>query len=146
MRTVVLILALVLCTCALGAGAQAPPAYGAAMDKAAFLDSLETPRPVFARSGSLPAKSTCNIQLTCDNVNGYMVSCSSSSGDCHSSTTSVTCDGVQHNCPICYIQKTCCDESIRECWGWSSCSFMFPRSIKCDGDTYTCPPLTQCNP
>jgi hypothetical protein len=145
MRTVVLFLALVLCICVLAAGAQAPPAPGAVPDKAAFLDSLRTPQPVFA--GSRSTKSTCNIQLTCDNVNGYVVSCSSPSGDCHSGSTSVTCDGVQYDCPVCYKSRTCCDGSIRECWGWSSCGFTNPRTVICDGfPEDPCPPLSQCGP
>lgn len=146
MRTVVLLLALVLCTCALGAAAQAPAAPGATLDKATFLASLQAPQPVEVSSHRrLPTKSSCTVNLTCD-AGAYPLSCSSAVGDCNSGATWVKCDGVEQDCPICYKSRTCCDGSVVECWGWSSCSFSF-RSVTCDGvASDQCPPLSQCGP
>jgi hypothetical protein len=145
MRSAAFVLALVLCTCTLAASAQIPPAGGAGLDKAAFLESLRTPGPVMAKSG-LATKSACTVNLTCD-VGGYPLSCSSSSGDCHAGPTWVECDGVRQNCPVCYRSKTCCDGSVIECWGWSSCSPGGIRNVVCDGMIQgTCPPISQCGP
>src|ERR1700744_6408207 len=120
MRKAALSLALVLCTCALGV-AQAPPASGAAMDKAAFLALLQTPEPVTtsARSGRLSTKSTCTVNLTCD-VGGYPLTCTSTNGDCQAGSTWIECDGNQQNCPVCYrnVGCACPDGQVYECWGW----------------------------
>jgi hypothetical protein len=145
MRRAVLILALALCTCALGVNAQTP-APGTTMDKAAFLASLQSPKPVEVSSRHLATKSSCTVNLTCD-VGGYPLSCSSASGDCQSGATWVKCDGVEQDCPVCYKSRACCDGSIRECWGWSSCALTAPRTVTCDGFAEDpCPPLSQCGP
>jgi len=150
MRNAVLILTLVLCTCALGASAQALPDLGGGLDKATFLASLGTPAPVAAstQSGRLPTKSTCTVNLTCD-VGGYPLSCTSTNGDCHAGPTWVECDGNRQNCPVCYrnVSCACPDGQVYECWGWSSCSFRATKNVTCDGVTYgDCLPLYDCGP
>lgn len=143
-RKVIFVLTLVLCTCALSAAAAQLPAAG--LTKAAFLESLRGPAPVQTSSHHhLATKSTCTVNLTCD-VGGYPLSCTSTNGDCQSGTTWVKCDGVEQDCPVCYRSTTCCDNSIRECWGWSSCTGGF-RTVTCDGVSEDpCPPLSQCGP
>jgi hypothetical protein len=149
MKNVILVFALVLCTCTLAAAVQAPSAPGTGMDKATFLQSLQVPAPVLAssRAGSrdrLPTKSSCTVSLTCD-VGAYPLSCSSANGDCQAGSTWVKCDGVQQDCPVCYKTRTCCDNSVIECYGWTSCGFGGTRSVVCDGQVEgTCPPLSQC--
>ena len=145
-RRVILVLTLVLCTCALVVSAQVPPAPGAAMDKTAFLASLQAPKPVEVSSHRpLATKSSCTVSLICD-VGAYPLSCSSANGDCQAGPTWVKCDGVEQDCPICYKSRSCCDGSIRECWGWSSCTTGF-RTVTCDGISEDpCPPLSQCGP
>jgi hypothetical protein len=146
MRKAALIFSLVLCICALGVNAQALPAPGATMDKAAFLASLQAPKPVEASSHHLATKSSCTVSLTCD-VGGYFLSCSSANGDCQAGSTWVKCDGNQQDCPVCYKSKVCCDGSTIECFGWTSCGPNGVRTVVCDGVVQdTCPPISQCGP
>ncbi|WP_426755170.1 hypothetical protein [Myxococcus sp. Y35] len=46
--------------------------------------------------GGVEAFSACNVTLAC--ANGSSIQCSSASGNCHSTSTSVTCDGVSKVC------------------------------------------------
>jgi hypothetical protein len=144
MKNVILVFALVLCTCTLAAAVQTPSAPGTGMDKATFLQSLQVPAPVLASSRDrLPTKSSCTVSLTCD-VGAYPLSCSSASGDCQSGATWVKCDGVQQDCPVCHQIRTCCDNSVIECYGWTSCDANL-RSVTCDGQVKgTCPPIYHC--
>jgi hypothetical protein len=134
-----------LSVCTLAAWAKAPVPAGA-VDKAQFLASLGVPQPVEAASRrAIQTKSSCTVTLTCD-AGGYPLQCTSGSGNCSSTTTSVTCDGVTQNCPVCYKTRTCCDGTVLECWGWSSCqNGPGARSITCDGfQEGPCPPISQC--
>ncbi|HSS47458.1 MAG TPA: hypothetical protein VLX28_00795 [Thermoanaerobaculia bacterium] len=136
------ILMLTLCTMAAWAKTPVPPL---AMDKAQFLASLGAPQPVEAASRrGIQPKSSCTVTLTCD-VGAYHLQCTSSSGNCSAGSTWVSCDGNQQNCPICYKTRSCCDGTTLECWGWSFCQNVAPRSIQCDDDIEgPCPPLSQC--
>jgi hypothetical protein len=129
-------LAFLLCACVLGA----ETAFESRDD---FLASLGSPEPVLEKAAGF-AKSSCTVTLTCD-AGGYFLSCTSGSGACSSTATSVTCDGVTQTCPVCYRTRTCCDNSVIECFGWSSCSAGPPRCVTCDGVTQDCcPPLSSC--
>jgi hypothetical protein len=144
MRRVALfaVLMLSIVTAAAWAKAPVPPV---ALDKAQFLDSLGAPQPVEAASRrSIQTKSTCTVTLTCD-AGAYPLQCSSSSGNCSSGATWVSCNGVQQNCPVCHRFVTCCDDSTRECWGWSYCP-LHPGAVECDGEVSSCPPLWECGP
>lgn len=145
MRPVIFVLALLFCSWTLSVDARALPAGGAGLGTAAFLESLRTPAPVMAKSGGLATKSSCTVTLTCD-VGAYPLSCSSSTGDCQAGSTWVKCDGVQKDCPVCYQTRTCCDNSVIECYGWTSCGPGGVRTVVCDGMVQgTCPPIYHCN-
>ena len=105
-----------------------------------FLASLQGPPPV----DSVSTLGFCQVTLTCDAVPQFgSISCSSSSGDCHSGSTWVECDGVRTDCPVCYIQCPCPPET--NCFGWSSCTHAFaPRRIICDGQAHYCDPPQSC--
>jgi hypothetical protein len=136
MKRTALLIVLMLCFCTAAAWAQAP----VPMDKAQFLASLGTPQPVEAASRRIQTKSTCTVTLTCD-VGGYPLQCTSTSGNCSAGATWISCDDNQQNCPICYKSRTCCDGSVRECWGWFSCG----PGVTCDGNSpASCPPIRQC--
>lgn len=131
---------ILLFACALGA--QSASGASAGTDVEGFLASLSTGVPVFTSGEGLD--SYCSVRLTCD-VGGYVVSCQSWSGDCHSNGSSVTCDGATQECPVCSARTTCpCYSNTIECFGWSSCH-SGAEYISCDGAWQDCwPPMSQC--
>jgi hypothetical protein len=144
MRRIALFAVLMLSVCAVAAWAKAPVVPAGAVDKAQFLAALGAPQPVEAASRAIQTKSSCTVNLTC-NAGAYHLSCTSPNGNCSSTSTSVTCDGVTQPCPICYKTRGCCDGTVLECWGWSFCQNVAPRSIQCDDDLEgPCPPISQC--
>lgn len=143
MRRVALFAVLMLSVCAVGAWAKGPVSP-TLVSTADFLASLGAPQPVQASGGGITPKSTCTVTLTCD-AGGFFLSCTSPSGNCSSGATWISCDGNQQNCPVCYKSRTCCDGTVLECWGWTSCQNVAPRSIACDGEVFgPCPPISQC--
>jgi hypothetical protein len=124
--------------------AQGASAASTDTDVEGFLASLRTGVPVSTSEGM---DSYCSVQLTCD-VGGYPLSCESWSGDCHSTSNSVTCDGVEQTCPICRAVVTCpCYGNTIECFGWSYCRSrpLLTPFVECDGYREDCwPPMSQC--
>ena len=142
-----LCLVLSIAVLAIATGAMAAPATPAALPAPgvdSFLSSLGSPAPAPAAARGLQTKQTCTVTLDCHVGPGYQLSCTSGSGNCSSTATSVTCDGATQNCPVCYVSVDCCgDGTILDCFGFSSCSHG-ARRVTCDGFTDFCGPIRQC--
>ncbi|NOJ94753.1 hypothetical protein HMI51_17680 [Corallococcus coralloides] len=64
--------------------------------------------------GRVEALGACYVNLDCNN--GTSISCSSAGGDCHSTATTVTCDGVTQTCGSCAPEAKTIVETITACY------------------------------
>jgi hypothetical protein len=148
-RRIAWICCLTLVFCAGSLLAEVPTAA----ELAALREAIFLPAPVYAQTQIVTGgedDSTCTLYHTCDD--GTQISCSSATGNCHSYSTYIVCDGIRKDCPPPPTSQACrdlyvqcpnglymaCPSGSQECEPWSRYCLMCDGVIKrCSG--VTCP-------
>jgi hypothetical protein len=117
-----------------------------AADVSALREAIFQPAPVYAQTQIVVGgadEDSCTLNHTCSD--GTVITCSSSTGDCHSYSTYIICDGVRKDCPAppppacnAYVQcpsglYMACPNGTQYCEVWSRYCLM------CDGVIKRCP-------
>jgi hypothetical protein len=122
-----------------------------AAEVSALREAIFQPAPVHAQTQIVPGgetDDTCTVNHTCSD--GTVITCSSSTGNCHSYSTYIVCDGVRRDCPQPPTSPTCNSVYIRcpdglymACpTGSQYCETWGRSCLMCDGVIKRCPGTT----